>query len=294
MNWDFPFRDETRILDDAARLAADGEFVRLSQGWTHYQSTAAPGAPAVVLVHGFSVPYFIWDPTFKAFSAAGLGVTRYDLYGRGYSDRPRVDHDMRLFLRQLLELIDALQLRQVDLVGLSMGGAIVSAFSLEHAARVRRIVLIDPVGVRPMPLSPLYKIAMVPGISEIVLGLFGTERMLAGLASDFYDRSLVAALQNNFRMQTCFKGFKRAILSSLRHHMLGSFREVYEGLGRSNTRVMLIWGEEDLTVPFSQSQELRELLPRAAFHAIADCGHIPHYEKPGEVNPRLVDFLTAA
>ena len=50
-----------------------------------------PGRPAsVVLIHGFSVPYFIWDPTFEALHAAGMNPLRYDLYGRGYSDRPQV------------------------------------------------------------------------------------------------------------------------------------------------------------------------------------------------------------
>lgn len=37
-------------------------------------------------MHGFSVPYYIWEPTFAALVQAGLRVLRYDLYGRGYSD----------------------------------------------------------------------------------------------------------------------------------------------------------------------------------------------------------------
>ena len=293
MSWEFPFRDETRDLDDAARLTAEGQFVRLSQGWTHYQSIAARDEPSVVLVHGFSVPYFIWDPTFEALAAAGFGVTRYDLYGRGYSDRPRVSYDLGLFVDQLLELLDALKLQQVDLVGLSMGGAIVAALKLQRASRVRRIVLIDPVGARPMPLNFLYRVAAIPGISEALLALFGTERMLQGMASDLYDRSLVRLLQDKLRVQTQFKGFKRAILSSLRHHMLGSSRQVYEQLGELETRILLLWGEDDLTVPFAQSLEMRELLPRADFRSIPRCGHIPHYEKPDEINPKLVEFLTA-
>jgi len=44
--------------------------------------------PAVALVHGFSVPYYVWDPTAPELARAGFRVLRYDLYGRGYSDRP--------------------------------------------------------------------------------------------------------------------------------------------------------------------------------------------------------------
>jgi hypothetical protein len=60
----FAFRSETRELNDAVRRTVDGSFVQLSHGVTHYQ-LANPGRDqTVVLVHGFSVPYFIFDPTF--------------------------------------------------------------------------------------------------------------------------------------------------------------------------------------------------------------------------------------
>lgn len=294
MTWDFIYRDEKRDLDDTTRLAVDGDFIRLSPGWTHYERAGAGTGHAVVLVHGFSVPYFIWDPTFRALSEAGLPVVRYDLYGRGYSDRPRVAYDLGLFVRQLLELIDALELPQVDLVGLSMGGPIVSAFKVAHATRVRRIVLIDPVGAQAMPLSFLYRLAALPGISEAALAIFGTRYMVRGVASDFFDKELVELFQERYKTQMEFKGFKRAIISSLRHHMLGSFREIYARLGNLPSQTLIIWGQNDRTVPFAQSAELVELLPGAVIYAVPDCGHVPHYEKPETVNPRLVDFLRAA
>jgi pimeloyl-ACP methyl ester carboxylesterase len=56
-------------------------------------------------------------------------------------------------------------------------------------------------------------------------------------------------------------------------------------------RVMLLWGRNDMTVPFEHSLDLRAALPNVEFHAIDDCGHIPHYEKPAEVNPILLKFL---
>ena len=58
-------------------------------------------ARTVVLVHGFSVPYYIWDSTTTALAAAGYRVVRYDEYGRGLSDRPNVDYTADLYDRQL-------------------------------------------------------------------------------------------------------------------------------------------------------------------------------------------------
>src|SRR5512135_2050203 len=107
MNWDFIYRGETRELDDAARASAGGSFIDLPQGRTHYELTGPADRRPVVLVHGFSVPFFVWDPTFEALAAAGQRVLRYDLFGRGYSDRPHAHYDLAFFARQLGDLLDA-------------------------------------------------------------------------------------------------------------------------------------------------------------------------------------------
>lgn len=136
---------ETMDLDDAARQQAGGSFVRLSDGHVHYEIAGKDSERTIVLVHGFSVPYYLWDQNFNALVAAGFRVLRYDLYGRGYSDRPDVVYDPELFDRQLVELLAALKIQQpVDLVGGSMGGSIVITFADRHPGQVRSISLLDP------------------------------------------------------------------------------------------------------------------------------------------------------
>ena len=75
--------------------------MQLSQGYVHYELGGPVGGEKVVLVHGLSVPYYIWDPTFDALTEAGFRVLRYDLYGRGFSDRPKLRYDADLFDEQL-------------------------------------------------------------------------------------------------------------------------------------------------------------------------------------------------
>lgn len=291
MNWDFICRGEIQDLDEAARRSAGGSFIRLSQGYTHYELKAIPDALAVVLVHGFSTPYFIWDPTFGALARAGLSPIRYDLFGRGYSDRPHVHYNLDLFVRQLRELLDALGLGKVALVGLSTGGLIASAFTVEQPARVLRLALIDPVGAREVPMKPLYRIATLPVIGDLGAILLSTEQVASGAAKDFFDGEQTEGLREQFLVQTKFRGFKRAALSSVRHRMLGAYPAIYERLGKTGVPVMLAWGEEDPAVPFDQSQILLRLIPGALFHAFPGCGHAPHYEKPEDFNTKLLDFL---
>jgi pimeloyl-ACP methyl ester carboxylesterase len=137
---DFRFRGEMRVIDEIVRASAPGQFVRLTGGFTHYELAGPDDGLLVVLVHGFSVPCFIWDPTFAGLVDAGFRVLRYDLFGRGYSDRPEVIYNQALFDRQLCELLDALGFTTpVNLVGLSMGGAIVVGFAAQHPERVRAL-----------------------------------------------------------------------------------------------------------------------------------------------------------
>jgi pimeloyl-ACP methyl ester carboxylesterase len=240
----------------------------------------------------FSVPYFIYDPTFEFLTRSGYRVLRYDLFGRGFSDRPHARYNLDLFVQQLADLLDALRLtRPLNLVGLSMGGPITAAFTARHPERVSKLVLIDPAGARPIVLSPLLKAAKIPLVAETVLGLFGTENMVRSAASDFYDPKLVEEFQARYAVQMQYRGFKRAILSTIRNDMLGSFIEHYKRVGVIGKPVLLFWGRNDTTVPFEHSDDLRAAIPNAQFHVIEDCGHIPHYEKPDEVNPILLEFL---
>jgi pimeloyl-ACP methyl ester carboxylesterase len=288
----FPYPGETLELNEMTRAPADGSFVSLPDGVTHYELGGAETGPAVVLVHGFSVPYYIFDPTFDFLTQAGLRVLRYDLLGRGWSDRPNVAYSMDLFTRQLRDLLDALHIPSpVSLLGLSMGGPITAAFSVRHPERVARNVLIDPAGTHPVELG-WRKAGNLPLVGELTLGLFGGEQMVKNAVADFFDPRLVERFQEKYRVQMRFAGFRRAILSTMRNGMLGEFSATYRQLGSLDKPLLLLWGRDDAAVPFAHSADLLKLLPQAEFHALDGCGHIPHYERPEAVNPLLLEFLT--
>src|SRR5438132_31588 len=134
---------ERRDIDQAVRASASGQFVRLSNGFTHFEIAGPPEGRVVVLAAGISVPYYIWDPTFAALSHAGFRVLRYDYYGRGYSDRPDVPYTQDLYVGQLSELLTAVGMRsQIDLTGLSMGGSVVTTFADRYPGLVRSLIYI--------------------------------------------------------------------------------------------------------------------------------------------------------
>jgi pimeloyl-ACP methyl ester carboxylesterase len=287
----FPFLGETKELNESTRREADGSFIALPDGMTHYELRGPDHGIPVVFVHGFSVPYFIFDTTFDFLVNSGFRVLRYDLIGRGFSDRPRADYNIRLFTKQLRNLLDALGLKPVSLVGLSLGGPITTSFIKECPDYVSKLVLIDPAGAKRVSLSWLLEAAKLPIFGELALGLFGSGTMVNSIAKDLFDPDLVEHFQDQYKIQMQYKGFKRSILSTMRNNMLESFFETYFQIGKLQKPTLLIWGRNDKTVPFENSKIIMTALPHAEFHAIENCGHIPHYEKPEIVNPILREFL---
>ena len=290
----FSYRDEIRELNELTRKEASGSFIRLSDGFTHYELSNTAAKEAVVLVHGFSVPYFIFDPTFEFLTQSGFRTLRYDLFGRGFSDRPETEYNIELFVRQLRELLDGLSSTYpVSLVGLSTGGPITATFTARFPERVNKLVLIDPVGARPFPLGRALKLLAVPFAGEVLIGLLWSIRVVKKIASRLPDGEQTGEFGPNYMVQMQYKGFKRALLSTIRNNMLGSFLDVYERIGKMNKPVLLFWGPHDRTVPFEHNKILRKALPNVRFHAIENTGHIPHFEKPAQVNPILLKFLKA-
>jgi pimeloyl-ACP methyl ester carboxylesterase len=288
----YSFRSETRELDEEARRLTDGSYVRLSNGVTHYELGNPAGDPTVVLVHGFSVPYYIYDPTFAFLTRNGFRALRYDLLGRGFSDRPDADYDMNLYVRQLAELLDSLNISEpVSLVGLSMGGPITATFTTRYPVRVARLVLIDPAGARNLFFSPVLKVVAAAGIGERLLDLAGNGGIIRTIASDIYDKKLEEHFVQRYMVQVQYKGFRNAILSTIRNNVIGGCIETYQQVEALRKPVLLIWGRHDTTVPLRHSDGLRAAMPNAEFHIIEDCSHIPHYEKPQETNAILLDFL---
>ena len=283
--------DEKATLNNEIRSVLPGQFVTLSDGVVHYELAGPDGAPTVVLVHGFSVPYYIWDPTFDALVNAGFRVLRYDLYGRGYSDRPEVEYNLDLFSGQLEQLLSTLEIDEpVALVGLSLGGPIVSRFANQYPDKVHSLVLIDP-QVAPASTAEIFPLN-IPLVGEYLMAVYLAPIMLPkSQAADFYRPERFPGWEDKYRVQMQYTGFRRAILSTIRNMVKVDAIAEYETLGKQGYPMMLLWGQEDQTIPAVDMETVRRAIPNLEFHSVAEAGHIPHYERPEVVNPLLIEFL---
>ncbi|MBV6522640.1 MAG: 2-hydroxy-6-oxo-6-phenylhexa-2,4-dienoate hydrolase [Gemmatimonadaceae bacterium] len=280
---------EKRDLDDAARQNAPGRFVALSDGITHYDVAGPDTGKRVILVHGFSVPSYIWDSTSAALDAAGFRVARYDVFGRGFSDRPNVAYSAELLDRQLLQLLDSLHWPDpVDVVGLSMGGPLSAEFTGRHPERVRSLTLIDP-AAGPRTVPAMFKL---PVIGPLLWQALAVPGMAEGQLGDFVDPSRWPDWVARYRVQMQYRGFGRALLSTLTEARSRSLDTVYLRAGATGKPALLIWGVEDQTVKIENAEGVRKAIPQAQYHPIDRAGHLPHMERADVVNPLLIEFLT--
>lgn len=282
---------EKSTLNNEVRSALPGQFVTLADGTVHSELVGPEDAPTVVLVHGFSVPYYVWDPTFEALVDEEFRVLRYDLYGRGYSDRPEVEYSLDLFTRQLEQLLSALDINEpVALVGLSFGGPIVARFANQHPGKVLSLSLIAP-QVSPVSAAEIFPLN-IPLVGEYLMTVYVAPSMLPGTqVNDFYKPERFPDWEEKYRLQMEYTGFRRAILSTIRNMVEINALAEYAALGKQGTPVMLVWGREDQTISASDIGMVRRAIPEVEFHPVDQAGHLPHYEQAEAVNPLLIEFL---
>jgi pimeloyl-ACP methyl ester carboxylesterase len=282
---------ETRELNSATRAGVPGAFAPLPDGYTHYEigGPETSSKPVVVLAAGFSVPYYIWDPTFKALTSAGFRVLRYDYYGRGYSDRPTIPFTDDMYVRQLDGLLKYVHITgPIDLVGISFGGSFITSFADAYPDRVHSLVYFDPSIRRPYQLSMKER---MPRLWSYLTVVFDERFWPRDQLSDFLHPEHFPDWTRRYREQMAFKGFRRSRLLEITSNADADQTEQLERVGQNPRPVLVIWGKEDRTVPFEESEYLLQALPQARLITVEGSGHLPQWEQPDQVHPQLISFL---
>lgn len=281
-------------MSDGRRGSAPGLFAELSQGVTHYQITGPAEGPLVVCVHGLTTPSFVWGPLSKGLTAAGFRVLVYDLYGRGYSDRPEGTQDKAFFNQQLDDLLRHLEIDvPFHLIGYSMGGAISAGFAATHPARVRRLVLLASAGMTRIE-TPLLRFIRERGIAGKWLMLAAYPRQFRrGIRAECAAQTVSPEVSEGQFAQLTYQGFIPAVLSSLRgilHHPLqGEHMAIHE----NGLPVLAIWGGEDSVIAPTAMGQLAAWNRDVIHEVIDDAGHGLPYTHTDEILPYIIRFLPA-
>ncbi len=281
---------ERAALDAEARREAPGRFVTLEAGVTHYLTAGPDTGRVAVLVHGFSVPSYIWEPTLAALGAAGYRVIAYDVFGRGWSDRPDAAYDGAFYAGQIDGLLDSLRIAgPVDLLGLSFGGLITAHYASTRPERVRSLTLVDPTtGARDVP-----GFLGIPVIGDYVFQTTAAPSMADNQAGDFLHPERFPGWADRYRPQMRYRGFGRALRRSLLAQQTVDFPAYYDAIARAGTPVLVVWGRQDPVLPIDNASRITSRIAHAEFFPVDSSGHLPQMEQPTVTHARILAFLAA-
>lgn len=264
-------------MDGRARKAAPGGMLKLTGGETYFRWIGPADGPVAICVHGLTTPSMVWQAVAEGLAADGYRVLLYDLFGRGYSDRPRARHDRALFHAQLTELLDQLSITgPVTLLGYSMGGAIAASWAAAHRDRVERLILLAPAGMAHDIGRMTRLMRDTPLLGDwLMLLLYGIQHRRATPPED--GEGDVAGIGAYQRDEIRWRGFVPAVLSSLRGILAEDLAPDHRALRAQGLPVLAIWGREDRVIPIRAMGVLASWNPDAHHAQIDGAGHgLPH------------------
>jgi pimeloyl-ACP methyl ester carboxylesterase len=257
----------------------------------------AGSGPPLVLLHGACGGAANWYRMMGSL-ARSHRVLALDFPGFGLSEavepKPPLGAQMAALVQRWLDLLG---IAQADLVGTSFGG--LAALRLAQVApnRVRRVAVIDSVGLgRTLPLS--LRLASLPPFSAVALkpSRFGMrwqfhELMVAQGTQLPVDH--VSALLEYLWQSAAACSVRELARAFSMFSDLGGQREVLTDneLRAFPARLLIIWGERDRFLPVVHAQHAAALVPRALCRIIPRAGHSPNWEAPEAVLGCLSVFL---
>ncbi|MBE9636085.1 alpha/beta fold hydrolase [Salipiger mangrovisoli] len=267
-----------RKLDRTCQTEAPGQFARLSQGDTHYSLTGPEGGDLVVCIHGLTASSVVFKALARHLAAQGKRVLTYDLYGRGYSDRPRAIQTPAFLTRQLHELLGALKLEApFTLLGYSLGATVAVQFAAEMPERVTRLVLLAPAGIES-DLSPIVEwTAEHRGLGDWLFHMVFPKAHRQNVIESSDARSEVPEIDRVHLAELERRGYVRSVLSSLRGCLLEPQEAIHRRIAGLGLPMLAIWGGQDRMVGAGSIEQLAAWNPAVEQRVIEDAWHgIPH------------------
>lgn len=244
-------------------MAYKDEFLSVAGCKAHVMRGGA-GGPLLYLHGASGAP--VWQP-FMEKLAETHEVIVVEHPGFGQSEHPAWLDSMSDLAYFYLDLIDQLGLKNIDLLGGSIGGWLALEIAIRDSSKLRSIGLIAPAGIHVKGLRKADIFMWSP--QETARNLFHDQSYAeAILAAPSTPESLLTMLQN--RLTTAKLAWQPRLHNP----------DLPKWLHRIKVPTLIVWGDEDKIIPPAYGPHFAQLIPGARLETIPAVGHLPQTEKP--------------
>jgi len=278
-------KELTPRFDEARRIQSH-------DGGSIYTISRGEG-PVVLFCHGVTLDVRLWFKQFEELPERGLRVVAYDQRGHGSSESGSTGHSVDNLAEDLKSVIEGLDLRDVVVVGHSMGGIAAQAFAINHPKlaqrRVRGLVLMSTLAKTHISGSRRLRDL----VERLADGRLDAAALMAQPHLGFFltrlgygrDPQPSHVELNRQMIAECAPDQSTPAIRAL----LGL--DLTPGLPGINLPTLVMSGSADVIAPPAESRRIAELVPDARLEVFKSAGHMLMFERTDEVNDLIEDFV---
>lgn len=243
--------------------------------------------PPLVLVQGLGYSSQFW---FKQTPVLGdhFQLLTFDNRDVGRSEIVDEEYEITDMAQDTRELLDTLDLTNVHLLGLSMGGYIAQQLAVDSPELVDKLILISTQNGDPRYMQATQdlweEILDVEGLS---LDEVYRKGFRYSVSQDFFENrrdfieELIEMRMDNPQPPAAFQ---RQFQAASRFSLQDRIKEI-------QAPTLIVAGENDRIVPNRFARQLHDLIPDSQLEIVGDAAHLVHLEQPERLNSLTLDFL---
>jgi len=235
----------------------------------------------LILLHGLGASAERWEDVIPLF-AKKFRVIVPDLIGFGYSDKPSIDYTTDYFAEFMSKFVEKVGIKEMSIIGSSLGGQIAAEFIINQNADVKKLVLVSPSGVmkHSTPALNAYISAALYPNTDSALNAF---QAMSGRKK--IDEKIVSGFIERMQLPNAKMAFMSTLLG------LSNSKVITEKLQLITIPTLIVWGENDPVIPIEYAQSFVSGINDCRFYKMIGCAHTPYVEKPEKFFQIVSDFL---
>lgn len=240
----------------------------------------------IIFIHGFPFNKETWQPQVE-FLRARHRVIAYDIRGFGKSTSGKEDASIGLFADDLIDFMDALQIKKAIVCGLSMGGYILLNAAHRYPERFEGLVLCDTQCNPDTAEGREKRFDSIKKIEAEGLGDYADASVKNLFCKNTFDtnKKLVSDIH-----ETILTTSPNAITSTL--SALANRSDTCPILSEISLMTLIICGKEDVITPPAKAEILNTGIKNSSLVIIEEAGHLSNLEQVDEFNHALGKFIT--